>query len=116
MFARFLFYRHDGIAFIRRDDLAIERIFDALDILVSADFHCDLRVFGQRFGEEIIGQEEQRHRNRRAQGGAARRRLAIAGGDVQREIVTPAIGRHIRAHGDDVLAAEQEGEVAEDCA
>ena len=82
VFARLPLLRLDGISLIGRDDFAIHREFDAFDILVSADLDRDLRVLAQRLGEDVLGQVEQRHRNRRAQGGCPGCRRAVSGCDV----------------------------------
>ncbi len=114
MLARLFLDRLNGEGLLGGDDLAIEGDFNAFDLLVGADLDGDLRIFGQRLGEEIIGQEEQGHRNRRAQRGLVRRTLPIGRCHIQSEIITRAIGWHIGAHRDDVLAAEEKSQVAVD--
>ena len=110
--ARLLRLRLDRVRLIGRDHFAVNGIFDALNILVGADLNRDLRIFGDGFGEDIIGQEKQRYRYRRAQRGLARGCLAIGGHHIQREVITLAIGGHIDAQADDVLAAEEKCQVA----
>ena len=116
MLARLFLDRLNREGLVRRDHLAIKRDFNAFDILIGVDLDRDLRIFRQRLGEEIIGQEEQGHGNRRAQRRVVRRALAIGCVDVQREIITRAISRHLGARADDILAAEELGQVAVDIA
>ena len=71
MLARLFLDRLDGEGLFRRNNFAIKGDFDAFDVLIGADLDGDVRIFRQGLGEEIIGQEEQGHRNRRAQRGAA---------------------------------------------
>ena len=71
VFARLLLTWLDGVAVFGRYHFAVNSVFDAFNVLVRADLHSDLRVFGQGFSEDVIGQEEQRYRNGRAQGGGA---------------------------------------------
>ena len=114
--ARLLRLRLDRVRFIGRDHFTVNGVFDALNILVSAYLNSDLRIFGDGFGEDVVGQEKQRYRYRRAQCAVARGRLAVGGNHIQREVVTLAIGRHIDAQADDVLAAEEKSQVAVDIA
>ena len=114
MLARLQFNRLDRVAWLGRDQLAIQDNLDTFDILVGADFHGDMRVFGDGRDEKLVGQEQQRDGDGRAQEGAAGAAAAIGCGDIQAEIVACAIGRHIGADGDDILAAEDKGKLAED--
>ena len=57
MLARLQFNRLDGVARLIGDQLAIQNHLDTFNILVGADFDGDLRVFGDRFNEELVGQE-----------------------------------------------------------
>ena len=57
MLARLFLDRLDGESLLGGNDLAIEGDFNAFDFLIGADFDRDLRIFGQRLGEEIIGQK-----------------------------------------------------------
>ena len=114
MLARLFLDRLDGESLVSGNDLAIKGDLDAFDVLISADLDRDLRVIGERFIKDVIRQEYQRNRNRRPQCGASGRTLSIRGGDIQGEIITRAIGRHISAHRNDILAAEQKSEIAVD--
>ena len=116
MLARLFFDWLNGEGLVRRDDFAIKRDFDAFDVLIGEDLDRDLRIFRQRLGEEIIRQEEQGHRNRRAQRRVIRCAMSIGCDDVKREIITLAISRHLGARGDDILAAEEKSQVAVDIA
>ena len=71
VFARLLLTRLNGVAFLGRYHFAVNGVFNALNVLVGANLHRDLCIFGQGFSEDVIGQEEQRNRNGRAQGGGA---------------------------------------------
>ena len=71
VFARLLRLRLNGVAFFGRYHFAVDGVFNALNILVRADLHRDLRIFGQGFVKDFSRQKEQRYRNGRAQGGGA---------------------------------------------
>ena len=103
----------NGIAFASRDGLSIDGVFNAGDVLVGLDVHCDLGCIGQRGGEQVGGQGQQGDWNRRAQDGGGGCALSV-GGDIQRKAVTAAIGGNGSAEGDDVLRAEEIGEAAVD--
>ena len=112
MLARLFLDRLDGEGLLSGNDFAIQRHLDTFDVLISANLNRDLRVFGERLVEEAIRQIHQWNGNRRPQCGASGRTLSIRCRDIQREIITRAIGRHFGGHRNDILAAEQKGEVA----
>ena len=111
MLARLLLRRLNRIGLVSGYHLAIDRVFHAGDILVRLDFYLDNRIFGDGVGEDVVRQKEQRNRYRRAQGGAARSGRARWRRHLQCEVVALAIGGQIRADGDDILAAEEKGEL-----
>ena len=112
MLARLFLNWLDGEGLLGRYEFPIQLDFNAFNFLISVNLYRDLRIFGQRLGEEIIRQEEQRHWNRSAQRCRVRGCLPIRRCHIQGEIVARAIGWHIGAHRDDILAAEEKGQVA----
>ena len=114
MLARLLLFGFDGVGFFSGDHFPIDGVFDALDVLVGADFDFDGCIFGQGLVKYVFRQGEQRNRYRGAQGRAAGSGPAIGCRDLEGEVVALAVGGHISAEGDEVLAAEEESEVAVD--
>ena len=107
MLARFGFFGFDRIGFISGDDFAVQRDFNAFDVLVGQNLDFNLGIFAQCLGEEIIGQEEQRNGDRRAQRGGASGAAAVRGLDHEREVVARAVRGHIGMQSDDILRAEE---------
>ena len=106
VFARLLLRGLNGVTLFRRNNFAVDGVFDALNILVGLNLHRDLRVFGQGIFEDILWQGEQRNRYGRAQGGRAGSPASISRNYDQRKIVSLAVRGHVYAQGHDILAAE----------
>ncbi len=104
----------NDITLIDRNGLAVNGIFDADDVLVGSDLNDDLSAVGQRFDKGVAGQEDQWHWNWRAQDSAVGCALSVWRGDMQREVMASAIGREGDIQGNDVLRAEQIGEIVID--
>ena len=106
VFAGRLFGRFNRERLICGNDFAIQRDLDAFDVLVGQNLDLDLCILAQCLGENIVGQEKQRYRDRRAQGRHSGGETAVRGGDIQRKVIARAVGRDIRIHRDDILRAK----------